>query len=94
LRFNEAFGLYLGEAFAAGRPAVVPSTGSFSEIIGNAGILYSPNDSENLAKALQKILENPTFYESCKEHALQLSREKYNDRIAAEKLVKVYSELL
>ncbi|MDR1951595.1 MAG: glycosyltransferase family 4 protein [Bacteroidales bacterium] len=94
LRFSEAFGLYLTEAFAAGRPAVVPNTGSFSEIIENAGVLYSPNDSENLANALKKILTNPTLYEQCKDNALRISREKYNDKIVSEKLTKIYSELL
>ncbi|MCL2027697.1 MAG: glycosyltransferase family 4 protein [Bacteroidales bacterium] len=90
LRFNEAFGLYLAEAFAAGRPAVVPDTGSFSEIVGEAGVLYSPNDSENLTNALRKILTNSALYEQCKEQTLQISREKYNDRIVAEKLEKIY----
>jgi len=94
LRFDEAFGLYVSEAFAAGRPAVVPDTGSFSEIVGDAGILYSPNDSENLAKALQKILTNSAIYEGCKENALSLSREKYNDKIASEKLTKIYSDFM
>ena len=80
LRFNEAVGLYLCEAFAAGRPAVAPNTGSFSEIIENAGLLYLPNDSEHLAEALSKILTNDVIYEKCKENALRLSRERYNDK--------------
>ena len=93
LRFNEAFGLYLAEAFAAGRPAVVPDTGSFSEIVGEAGVLYSPNDSENLANALRKILTNSALYEQCKEQTLQISCEKYSDRVVAEKLEKIYRML-
>jgi glycosyltransferase involved in cell wall biosynthesis len=91
LRFNEAFGLYLSEAFAAGRPAVVPDTGSFNEIVENAGVLYAPNDNENLTKALRKILTNPNVYEQCRDNSLQLSREKYNDKATSEKLVKLYS---
>ncbi|MDR0437250.1 MAG: glycosyltransferase family 4 protein [Bacteroidales bacterium] len=94
LRFNEAFGLYLSEAFAAGRPAVVPNKGSFSEIVGNAGLLYSPNNSEQLTEALRQMLANPAIYEQCEEHALRLSREKYSDKITAGNLVKIYSELL
>ncbi|MCL2416389.1 MAG: glycosyltransferase family 4 protein [Bacteroidales bacterium] len=94
LRFNEAFGLYLSEAFAAGRPAVVPDTGSFSEVVGDAGILYSPNDSENLTNALREILTNPTIYDACKANAIRLSYEKYSDKIAARKLGRIYSRLL
>jgi glycosyltransferase involved in cell wall biosynthesis len=94
LRFNEAFGLYLSEAFAAGRPAVVPNTGSFSEIIENAGLLYAPNNSEHLTETLRKILTNPVVYEKCKENALRLSRERYNDATAAEKLLKIYHQFV
>jgi len=87
LRYNEAFGLYLCEAFAAGRPAIAPNTGSFSEIIGNAGLLYDPNNSEQLTEALKTMLTNQDIYNRCKAHALRLSFEKYNDKIAAEKLL-------
>jgi glycosyltransferase involved in cell wall biosynthesis len=90
IRFNEAFGLYLSEAFAAGRPAVVPDTGSFSEIVGNAGLLYSPNDSEHLTEALRKILVDSALFEKCKENALILSYERYNDVIASKKLLEIY----
>jgi len=94
LRFDEAFGLYLCEAFAAGRPAVVPNTGSFCEIVGNAGLLYSPNDSEHLAEALHKILEDAVLYEKCKENAITLSHEKYNDIIAAKNLLGIYHKCI
>jgi len=90
LRFNEAFGLYLSEAFAAGRPAVVPNTGSFSEIVENAGLLYAPNTSEHLTEALRTMLTNSDIYEKCKENALRLSRGRYNDVVVAGKLLEVY----
>jgi len=90
LRFNEAVGLYLCEAFAAGRPAVVPDTGSFSEIVENAGLLYSLNDSEHLTEALRKMLVDTVLYEKCKENGLRLSHERYNDGIASENLLKIY----
>jgi glycosyltransferase involved in cell wall biosynthesis len=93
LRFNEAFGLYLCEAFAAGRPAVVPNTGSFSEIIGDAGLLYAPNDSAHLTEALRKILTNSSVYENCTESALKLSCERYNNATAARELMKVFFKL-
>ena len=90
LRFTEAAGLYLCEAFAAGRPAVVPDTGSFNEIAGNAGLLYSPNDSEHLAEAIRKILTDDSLYETYKNNALQLAREKYNDSITSAHLLSLY----
>jgi len=94
VRFNEAAGLYLCEAFAAGRPAVAPDTGSFSEITGNAGLLYSPNDSKHLAEALKQMLTDNVLYEKCKENALRSSGEKYDKEITAEKLSVIYRNLL
>jgi len=90
LRFSEAFGLYVCEAFAAGRPAVVPDTGSFREIVGDAGLIYAPNDSTHLAAALREMLTNAPLYERCKTHALRLSRERYDDTVTAERLAGVY----
>ena len=90
VRFNEAVGLYLCEAFAAGRPAVAPDTGSFGEIVDNAGLLYAPNDSEHLTTALRKILTDNVLYEKCKENAMTLSRKRYNAAIVSKNLLKIY----
>ena len=90
LTFDESVGLYLCEAFAAGRPAVEPATGSFEEIVGDAGVIYSPNNSDALAEALEKILSDNKHYEKCRQHALQLSANRYNSHILAEKLENLY----
>ena len=90
ITFEEGVGLYLCEAFAAGRPAVEPATGSFAEIVADAGVTYSPNNSDALAEALQKILTNPALYQTCKQNALQLSEKRYNSRFLAEQLVRLY----
>ena len=93
LTFDEGVGLYLCEAFAAGRPAVEPATGSFEEIVGDAGVIYSPNDSDALADALEKILTDPALYETCRQNALQLSTNRYNSSVLAEKLENLYREI-
>ena len=93
LTFEESVGLYLCEAFAAGRPAVEPASGSFEEIVKDAGVIYSPNTSDALADALEKILTNPTLYQTCTQKALQLSANRYHSRILAEKLVALYEDV-
>ena len=90
LTFDESVGLYLCEAFAAGRPAVEPATGSFPEITGEAGVTYSPNNSDALADALEKLLTNETLFRHCSEKALEMSQKRYNDVVMAEKLAKNY----
>jgi glycosyltransferase involved in cell wall biosynthesis len=92
--FDEGIGLYLCEAFAAGCPAVEPATGSFPEIIGDAGIVYSPNNSDALADAIEKLLTDEALFKRCSEKALELSQIRYNEVVMAERMVKNYSKIL
>jgi glycosyltransferase involved in cell wall biosynthesis len=93
LTFEEGVGLYLCEAFAAGRPAVEPATGSFPEIVGEAGIIYQPNDSDSLAEALYKLLTDKDLYNQSAEKAKALSETRYNEKTMVEKLINVYKML-
>ena len=92
ITFNESVGLYLCEAFAAGRPAVEPATGSFPEIVGEAGLLYSPNNSDALADALEKLLTDPLLYNQSIDKATELSVTRYNEQILADRLVNLYKK--
>lgn len=94
LRFQEGVGLYLCEAFAAGRPAVEPNTGSFAEIVGDGGLIYEPNDAQHLADALEEMLTDEQRYKQCQRHALALAYERYDDMAAARQLAELYDELL
>ncbi|MBK3517124.1 glycosyltransferase family 4 protein [Carboxylicivirga marina] len=90
LTFDEGVGLYLCEAFAAGIPAVVPDTGSFSEIVDGAGILYQPNTPEKLAEALEVLLSDKERYQGASIKARQHAEKKYKDTVLADKLNEVY----
>jgi glycosyltransferase involved in cell wall biosynthesis len=91
LRFDEAVGLFLCEAFAAGRPAAEPTTGSFPEIVGNAGVLYEPNNAQSLADALEKILINKELYNRSVAEAKNLSINRYNEKTTAQQLETIYN---
>ncbi len=93
LRFEEGVGLYLCEAFAAGRPAVEPLSGSFPEIVGNAGMLYYPNESSVLSATLEKILGNKEELSYYRKAAVQLANERYSDVVLAESLMKLYKQI-
>ena len=93
LRFQEGVGLYLLEAFAAGRPVVEPATGSFAEIVGDAGLLYEPNEPMALADALEKLLTDSQLFRQCSSQALTLAQEKYCDETMAEKLIELYIKI-
>ena len=93
IRFDESVGLYLCEAFAAGRPAVEPATGSFPENVGDAGILYEKNDAHSLADALEKILTDNNLYNEKVEAAKNLSINRYSDKTTAERLTTIYNNI-
>ena len=93
LTFDEGVGLYLCEAFAAGRPAVEPRTGSFPEITDNAGLVYSPNNSDALANAIEKLLTDKDLFTNCRINALQLSHERYSDTVMGNRLQEVYEKV-
>jgi glycosyltransferase involved in cell wall biosynthesis len=92
IRYEESVGLYLCEAFAAGRPAVEPSTGSFPEIVGNAGIIYEPNDSHSLANALEDALSDANKYRQLAENAKLLASTRYSSRALSESLCRIYRQ--
>jgi glycosyltransferase involved in cell wall biosynthesis len=53
----ESFGIVLVEAMATGLPVVATNDPIRCEIIGDAGILVDPTDTNKYAKALEKALE-------------------------------------
>ena len=83
-------GLYFCEAFAAGRPAVEPNTGSFAEIVGNGGLICESNDAQHQADTLEKILTDKLCYQQCQSH---VAKERYDDMTAARRLTELYGTL-
>lgn len=54
----EGFGLPPLEAMACGTPVIVSDTSSMPEVVGDAGLLVSPDDDEALAVALMRVLSD------------------------------------
>ena len=69
-----------------------PATGSFPEIVGEAGILYKPNSSDALADALEKLLTDKELYIRYAEKAADLSASRYNELVMAENLLALYKQ--
>ena len=94
ITFEESAGLYLCEAFASGRPAIEPNTGSFSELMQDGGILYHPNRPEALAEAIEKLCTNEHLYKECIKNGDRLAQSRYNYNVLSTKLQQVYEGLL
>ena len=59
----EAFGLVVAESFSAGRPVIVANSGALAELVrhGVDGFVVKRNDSQSLAEAMQKFIDNPNL---------------------------------
>jgi glycosyltransferase involved in cell wall biosynthesis len=57
----EVFGLAIAEAHALGRPVITTDSGGTAEQVrdGVDGLVVRPNDPEDLAKAMRRIVEEP-----------------------------------
>ncbi|MCL4382521.1 MAG: glycosyltransferase family 4 protein [Patescibacteria group bacterium] len=77
----EGFGLPVLEALNYGCPVVTSNTSSLPEVVGEAGILVDPNDSQDIIQGLEKVLtiesdERMVLIEKGKIQASKFSWEK------------------
>jgi glycosyltransferase involved in cell wall biosynthesis len=57
--FAEGFGIPPLEAMACGVPVITSNTTAIPEIVGNAGLLISPDSEEQIADQMENVLNNP-----------------------------------
>jgi glycosyltransferase involved in cell wall biosynthesis len=92
---GEAFGAYQVESLAAGVPIVQPNVGGYPEFIEatGGGIIYEPNTSEQLAKALASLLETPDRIKSMGKHGRQVVMERFSMKNMATSILDVYKQV-
>lgn len=88
----EPFGIVALEAMAAGTPVIVSNVGGLAEIIedGITGLKVSPDNDEELAAALKKVLDDRNLADQLKRNAFQSLKERYSWPNIAQKTVEIY----
>lgn len=66
----EGFGLPVVEAMACGTPVIAANSSSIPEAVGEAGLLFSPNDEQSLAKQMTAVLNNPDLQDKLRQQGL------------------------
>lgn len=83
------------EAMLLGCPVICSNKYAMPEQIGDAGLLIDPNDPEDIAKKIQRLLKDPrqceTFVRKGFEKVKEWNQEKFNERLQ-EIILKVMSK--
>lgn len=92
---TEGLGTILIEAMAAGVPVVATRAGGIPELVedGVTGLLAAPGDSEGLANAVTRLLEDPDLRVRVKNNALKKAGE-FSFRKTAEATLAIYREII
>ncbi len=96
VRKYDAYGLYILEANAAGVPVVQPATGAFPEILDRTGggIIYHPDNEEELTAALIKLLNDNSLRKSLGKTGQIKVKEELTLEKMSEGLSKVYNIII
>ncbi len=91
---EEAFGRVTIEAFAKGVPVVAAKVGALEEIIedGKNGILVFPRNSEALAEAILKLLQDNALADSLAVNARQKAEQSYAFPYCARQIEDTYKQ--
>lgn len=91
--FYEGFGFPLLEAMSYGKPVVGSNMTSIPEVIGEAGLLVDPYDSEDIARKIHLILTDRSLYEELSKKALHRSK-LFSWAAVARATLEVYKDAL
>jgi glycosyltransferase involved in cell wall biosynthesis len=90
--YREPKGLYVLEALANGVPVVQPRHGSFPELVTKTGggLLVQPDDPEDLARGLRRMLEDRAHREELGRKGKEAVHQEFNAAVMARQTVDVY----
>ncbi len=90
--WDEGFGLPVLESMASGTPVAASERGALPEVVGEAGLLFNPEDTSDAADRIASLLEDPGRCQRLKEAGLQRAREFTWDKTARQTL-EVYRKV-
>ena len=94
--WNEGFGIVYLEAMANAKPVIGCQGEGIEDFVahGKTGLLIKPRDVDSLVDALDFLLSHPEESRTMGERARRLILEKYTWEKNAEKIIKIYNEVL
>jgi len=88
----EGFGFPPLEAMACGCPVITSNTSSLPEVVGEAGIMVNPYDTDSLVKAMRQVLTDAKLRDDMIRKGLEQSK-KFSWEKAARETQEVYNKV-
>jgi glycosyltransferase involved in cell wall biosynthesis len=92
LSLYEGFGLPVLEAMACGCPVVSSNTSSMPEVIGDAGMLVSPKDTDEIAGSIYTVLNSPRIKNELSRKSVMQAK-KFRWEESAEKVSEIFRRI-
>ncbi len=90
--FFEGFGVPPLEAMACGAPVITSNTSSLPEVAEDAALLVDPTNTEELASAISRLLEDAQLREDLRQRGYERA-EQFSWAASAQKMLAVYHRL-
>jgi glycosyltransferase involved in cell wall biosynthesis len=91
--YFEGFGLPIVEAMQCGVPVIAGNRTSLPEVVGDAGLLFDPFDTQALIKALAQVLDDSEYRESLRVKGLERAKQ-FNWLTTAQMTLGVYERVV
>lgn len=88
----EGFGLPVLEAFACGVPVITSSGTSLAEVAGDAAIMVTPGNVDELVEAIRRLSASEVLQDSLRERGLDRAK-FYNWETTARSTLQVYEDV-
>jgi glycosyltransferase involved in cell wall biosynthesis len=90
--FYAGLGMPLVEAMACGTPVITSNTSSLMEITGDAALLIDPHNSDQITRAILRVLENEQLQEELQQKGYAQAKH-FTWPKAASKILSAYQKL-
>ncbi|MEB3341023.1 hormogonium polysaccharide biosynthesis glycosyltransferase HpsO [Okeania sp.] len=92
--WKEQFGHVLIEAMACKVPVIGSDSGEIPHVIGDAGLVFSEGNVEELRDRLMQLMEQKELAESLGEKGYEKAMNQYTNKALARQLLSFYQELV
>lgn len=90
--YFEGFGLPLVEAMQCGVPVIAGNRTSVPEVVGDAGLLFDPFNTNDLASAITRLIDDPACRSSLRQKGLDRAR-TFSWQSTARQTLRVYEQV-